>query len=100
MQCGEYEKLLCDSTLLAPDEYIFLYTNEDNIIQRNKTRTKELSKRWVDSTFTDYQNEFYETISKKIPHSKRISTTGKAKDYVSTIIAQILNVAEIDFKEL
>lgn len=100
MLCGEYEKLFHDSTLLSPDEYIFLYTDEDNIIQRNRTRKKELSKQWVDSTFTDYQNEFYETISKKIPHSQRISTTGKDKDYVSTIIAQILNVAEIDFKEL
>ena len=25
MQCGQYEKLFKDSTLLQPDEYIFLY---------------------------------------------------------------------------
>lgn len=96
----EYEKLLHDPTILIPDEYIFLYTDEDNIIQRNKTRTKELSKHWVDNTFTDFQNEFYEIVSRKIPHSQRISTTGKAKEYVSTIIAQILNVPEIDSQEL
>ena len=88
MLCGEYEKLFHDSTLLSPDEYIFLYTDEDNIIQRNRTRKKELSKQWVDSTFTDYQNVFYETISKKIPHSQRISTTDRDKEYVSRIIAR------------
>ena len=88
MLCGEYEKLFRDSTLIIPDEYIFLYTDVDNIIQRNGTRAKKLSKQWVDSTFTDYQNEFYETISNKIPHSLRISTTGKEKEYVSIIIAR------------
>ncbi len=95
MQCGQYEKLLNDSTLLRPDEYIFLYTNNDSIMQRNKTRGKELSKSWIDSSFTDYQNEFYETVSRKIPNSRRISTAGKDKMYVSRIIAQVLMVEPI-----
>ena len=95
MQCGQYEKLIKDSTLLQPDEYIFLYANNDSIVQRNKTRGKELSKSWIDSYFTDYQNEFYETVSRKIPNSRRISTAGKDKIYVSKIIAQILNVQEL-----
>ena len=47
MQCGQYEKLVNDSTLLQPDEYIFLYTNNDSIMQRNRTREKELSKSQV-----------------------------------------------------
>ena len=64
MQCGQYEKLFKDRTLLQPDEYIFLYANNDSIMQRNKTRGKELSKSWIDTSFTDYQNEFYETVSK------------------------------------
>ena len=73
------KKLIKDSTLLQPDEYIFLYANNDSIVQRNKTRGKELSKSWIDSSFTDYQNEFYETVSRKIPNSRRISTAGKVK---------------------
>ena len=89
MQCGQYEKLFKDRTLLQPDEYIFLYANNDSIMQRNKTRGKELSKSWIDTSFTNYQNEFYETVSKKIP------TAGKDKMYVSRIIAQILNVQEL-----
>lgn len=80
---------------MQPDEYIFLYANNDSIVQRNKTRGKELSKSWIDSSFTDYQNEFYETVSRKIPNSRRISTAGKDKIYVSKIIAQILNVQEL-----
>ena len=56
MQCGQYEKLFKDRTLLQPDEYIFLYANNDSIMQRNKTRGKELSKSWIDTSFTDYQN--------------------------------------------
>lgn len=52
MQCGQYEKLVNDSTLLQPDEYIFLYTNNDSIMQRNKTRGKELSKAWIDRSRT------------------------------------------------
>lgn len=52
MQCGQYEKLVNDSTLLQPDEYIFLYTNNDSIMQRNKTREKELSKAWIDRSRT------------------------------------------------
>lgn len=95
MLCGQYEKLLKDNSLLKPDEYIFLYTNDDNIVQRNKTRTKELSKTWIDGSFTEYQNEFYEAVAKKISQSQRISTTGKDKEYVSRIIAQILNVEQI-----
>mgnify|MGYP004465989971 FL=1 len=95
MQCGQYEKLFKDRTLLQPDEYIFLYANNDSIMQRNKTRGKELSKSWIDTSFTDYQNEFYGTVSKKIPNSRRISTAGKDKMYVSRIIAQILNVQEL-----
>ena len=58
MQCGQYERLFKDSTLVQPDEYIFLYANNDSIVQRNKTRGKELSKSWIDTSFTDYQNEF------------------------------------------
>ena len=100
MQCGQYEKLLKDSTLLQPDEYIFLYTNNDSIVQRNKTRGKKLSKLWIDSSFTDYQNEFYETVSRKISNSRRISTAGKDKLYVSKIIAQILNVQELTDRTL
>ncbi len=100
MQCGQYEKLFNDSTLLRPDEYIFLYTNNDSIMQRNKTREKELSKSWIDSSFTDYQNEFYETVSMKIPNSRRISTTQKDKMYVSKIIAQILGVKELSDRNL
>lgn len=100
MQCGQYEKLFNDSTLLQPDEYIFLYTNNNSIMQRNRTREKELSKSWIDSSFTDYQNEFYETVSRKIPNSRRISTAGKDKMYVSKIIAQILNVQELTDRNL
>ena len=100
MQCGQYEKLFKDSTLLQPDEYIFLYANNDSIMQRNKTRGKELSKSWIDTSFTDYQNEFYETVSKKIPNSRSISTKGKNKTYVSEIIAEILNVQELEDKDL
>lgn len=100
MQCGQYEKLFNDNTLLQPDEYIFLYTNNDSIMKRNKTRGKELSKSWINSSFTDYQNEFYETVSKKIPNNRRISTDGKDKMYVSRIIAQILNVQELSDRDL
>ncbi len=100
MQCGQYEKLFNDSTLLQPDEYIFLYTNNDSIMQRNKTREKELSKSWINSAFTDYQNEFYEIISRKIPNSRRISTDEKDKMYVSEIIAKILNVQELNDRDL
>ena len=85
---------------MQPDEYIFLYANNDSIVQRNKTRGKELSKLWIDSSFTDYQNEFYETVSRKIPNSRRISTAGKDKLYVSKIIAQILNVQELTDRNL
>ena len=100
MQCGQYEKLFKDRTLLQPDEYIFLYANNDSIMQRNKIRGKELSKAWIDSSFTDYQNEFYETVSRKIPNSRRISTAGKDKTYVNRIIAQILNVQELTDRNL
>jgi len=100
MQCGQYEKLVNDSTLLQPDEYIFLYTNNNSIMQRNRTREKELSKSWINSSFTDYQNEFYETVSRKIPNSRRISTCGKDKMYVSRIIAQILSVQELTDRNL
>lgn len=96
MQCGQYERLFKDSTLVQPDEY----ANNDSIVQRNKTRGKELSKSWIDTSFTDYQNEFYETVSKKIPNSRRISTDGKDKMYVSRIIAQILNVQELTDRNL
>ena len=97
---NQYEKLFNDVKLLKPDEYIFLYANNDSIIQRNKTREDELSKSWLDSLFTEYQNEFYETISRKIPNSRRISTVGKDKMYVSRIIAQILNVQEFSDRDL
>lgn len=100
MQCGQYEKLFNDSTLVQPDEYIFLYTNNDSIMQKNRTRGKELSKSWIDSSFTDYQNEFYETVSRKISNSRRISTAGKDKMYVSRIIAQILKVQELTDRNL
>jgi len=95
MLYGQYQILFDDQTLLKPDEYIFLYTNDDNIMQRNNTREKQLSKSWINASFTDYQNEFYETIARKIPNSRRISTTGKDKTYISRIIAQILNVQEL-----
>lgn len=95
MLYGQYQILFDDKALLKPDEYIFLYTNDDNIMQRNNTREKQLSKSWINASFTDYQNEFYETIARKIPNSRRISTTGKDKTYVSRIIAQILNVQEL-----
>ena len=100
MQCGQYEKLFKDNTLLQPDEYIFLYANNESIVQRNKTREKELLKSWIDGSFTEYQNEFYEIASRKIPNSKRISTAGKDKLYVSKIIAQILNVQELNDRNL
>ena len=58
-----------------------------------------MSKSWIDSSFTDYQNEFYEIVSKKIPNSRRISTEGKDKMYVSRIIAQILKVQELSDRE-
>jgi len=95
---SQYEKLFNDETLLKPDEYIFLYANNDSIIQRNNTRCDELSKSWLDSSFTNYQNEFYETISRKIPNSRRISTVGRDKMYVSRIIAQILNAKQFSDK--
>lgn len=100
MQCGQYEKLFNDSSLLRPDEYIFLYTNNDSIMQRNKSRGKELSKARIDSSFTEYQNEFYEIVSMKIPNSRRISTAQKDKMYVSRIIAQILDVQELSDRNL
>lgn len=100
MQCGQYEKLVNDSTLLQPNEYIFLYTNNDSVMQRNRTRGKELSKAWIDNSFTEYQNEFYETVSRKITKSRRISTAGKDKMYVSRIIAQILNIQELTDRNL
>ena len=100
MQCGQYEKLFNDSTLLQPDEYFFLYTNNDSIMQRNKTRGKELSKSWIDTSFTDYQNEFYEMASRKIHNSRRITTAGKDKMYVSRIIAQVLRVQELTDRDL
>lgn len=100
MQCGQYEKMFNDSTLVQPDEYIFLYTNNDSIMQKNRTRGKELSKSWINSSFTDYQNEFYETVSRKISNSRRISTAGKDKMYVSRIIAQILKVQELTDRNL
>ena len=78
----------------------FLYTNNDSIMQRNKTRGKELSKAWIDSSFTEYQNEFYEIVSMKIPNSRRISTAKKDKMYVSRIIAQILDVQELSDRNL
>ena len=99
MLFGLYERLFNDETLLKPDKYIFLYTSSSNVANRNKTREKELSKSWIDKSFTDYQNEFYETIARKIPQSKRISTTGKDKEYVSRLIAQILNVREVSNRE-
>ena len=100
MLCGQYEKLAKDNTLLKPDEYIFLYTNDETILQRNRTREKELSKAWIDASFTDYQNEFYETIARKIPQSQSVCTTGKDKEYVSRMIAKILNVPEVDKEEI
>ena len=36
----------------STDEYIFLYANNDSIMQRNKTRGKELSKAWIDRSRT------------------------------------------------
>ena len=99
MLFGLYEELFNNQTLLKPDEYIFLYTSILNVTNRNKTREKELSKSWIDKSFTDYQNEFYKTIARKIPQSRRISTTGKDKEYVSRLIAQILNVREAPNRE-
>jgi thymidylate kinase len=96
----QYEKLFKDDDLLKPDEYIFLYTDDVSTLQRNSTRKKELSELWLDNDFTSYQNEFYETIAKKIPNSRRISTTGKDKNYVSKLILQILNVQEIKDRDL
>lgn len=69
-------------------------------MQRNKTRGKELSKSWIDTSFTDYQNEFYEMASRKIPNSRRITTAGKDKMYVSRIIAQVLRVQELTDRDL
>mgnify|MGYP004559443849 CR=1 FL=1 len=100
MQCGQYEKLLADKTLLQPDEYIFLHTDNESVIERNKTRKKELSEAWIDNPFTNYQNEFYKIVAKKIPNSRIISTAGKDKMYVSRIIAQILNVQELSDRNL
>lgn len=100
MQCGQYEKLLKNSTFLQPDEYIFLYANDDSIAKRNTTREKKLSKSWIESSFTKYQNEFYETVSKKIPNSRTICTADKDKTYVSKIIAENLNVKELTDKNL
>lgn len=100
MRCGLYEKLVKDNTLLQPDEYIFLCTDNNSTIKRNETREKELSKLWIDASFTDYQNEFYEMSARKIPNSRSISTKGKNKTYVSEIIAEILNVQELEDKDL
>lgn len=91
---NEYENLIKDETLIKPDEYIFLYTDTYNTEKRNETRLKKLSKEWIDKRFTDYQNEFYFIIEKKIDKSKLISTTGKDKEYISTRIANILGVKE------
>jgi hypothetical protein len=71
-----------------------LYTDDYNIVQRNLTRSNELPKSWIDEVFTQYQNEFYEIIAKKMPNSRSISTTGKDKAYVSKIISRILDVQE------
>ena len=55
---------------------------------------------WIDKSFTDYQNEFYETVARKMPNSKRISTAGKDKMYVSRVIAQILHIQELSDRDL
>ena len=100
MQCGQYEKLIKDTTILQPDEYVFLYTDYYSIIERNKTREGKLPESWIDKSFTDYQNEFYETVARKMPNSKRISTAGKDKMYVSRVIAQILHIQELSDRDL
>ena len=100
MRCGLYEKLLKDNTLLQPDEYIFLCTGSNSTFERNKTRKKKLPGPWIDASFTDHQNEFYEMLARKIPNSRSISTNGKNKTYVSEIIAEILNVQELEDKDL
>ena len=96
----QYFKLFEDGELLMPDEYVFLYTDDDNTRQRNSTRGKKLSEEWIGSSFTEFQNKFYEAAANVIPHSQRISTSGEEKNYVSRIIAQILNVQELTDRDL
>lgn len=91
----QYFKLFKDGEVLIPDEYLFLYTDDKNTRQRNGTRGKKLSEEWIGSDFTKYQNKFYEAAANVIPHSRRISTSGQKKDYVSKIIAGILKVQEL-----
>lgn len=93
---GLYEKLMKDKELLMPDQYIFLYTDADSTRKRNKTRINELSEAWIDNPFTEYQNEFYEIVSSKITQSEIVCTTGKDKQYVSKMIAEILKVQELE----
>ena len=95
MPFGLYEELLNDETLLKPDEYIFLYTSNSDVNSRNKTRENELPESWIDKSFTYYQNKFYESVARKMPKSRSISTAGKDLDYVSRLIAQILNVRKV-----
>lgn len=94
MPNGQFENLFNQSSLLKPDAYFFLYSDAYTIQQRNNTRENILSEKWIDLLFTNYQNEFYEKVSKKILQSKRISTTGKDKDYVSNIIAEFLSIPQ------
>ena len=84
------------------DLYLSSTLNVETINHKNDVIKKEIEnlikkKQQIDpnNDFTDYQNEFYETVSKKKPNSRRISTAGKDKMYVSRIIAQILNVQEL-----
>ena len=94
-----YINLFKDEEFIKPDMYYFLHTDFETTRNRNNTRTKSLEGEWIGDSFTAYQNEFYETISSKIPNSTRICTTGKEKDYVSRLIASYLKCQEVDNSE-
>lgn len=86
----EYKKLLSDEGFLESDVYIFLYTKEKTRNERNLSRDKKLSKKWLNSNFNYFQNEFYKQVSKNIKNKLEIDTTEKEPDYVSNCILELL----------
>ena len=58
MQCGQYERLFKDSTLVQPDEYIFLYANAEylSIIIENTCTYLNNTIQTLPTTKMDSQN--------------------------------------------
>lgn len=74
-----------------PDSYFFLTADHEEILNRNKTREKQLKKEWIKNDFDFYQKEFYDIIS--IGENKFvIDTTNSEPEYASKVIAKKLNL--------